>query len=212
MQAPERSEELAAACIGWSERSVLGVTGPLEHVRQVSTGLRLDVANARFQSDDRLYALDLAELVVPEALSSGTLIGRAPREDERAVLHAWRVAYEVEILGAVDSPGTRERTAADVDRQIAAGDVWIALGGGVPTSISMFNAALPDIVQLGGIYTPPEFRGRGYARVAIAASLLAARERGVTRAVLFTANSSAMRTYEALGFRHVGAYALMLLQ
>ena len=62
------------------------------------------------------------------------------------------------------------------------------------------------------IYTPPKLRGRGYAKLAVAASLVVARERGASRAVLFTGNPSAVRTYEALGFRRVGDYALVLLR
>jgi predicted GNAT family acetyltransferase len=69
---------------------------------------------------------------------------------------------------------------------------------------------LPDIVQLGGIYTPPRLRGRGYARAAVAASLLEARRRGAERAVLFTATPNAERCYAAVGFRRVGDYALVL--
>jgi len=45
-------------------------------------------------------------------------------------------------------------------------------------------------VQLGGIFTPPEHRGHGYARAAVAASLIAASQRGAFRAVLFTSNPS----------------------
>jgi len=67
-------------------------------------------------------------------------------------------------------------------------------------------------VQLGGIYTPPALRGRGFARCAVAASLLAARERGASRAVLFTGNPNAVRTYEALGFARVGDYSIVLLR
>jgi len=70
---------------------------------------------------------------------------------------------------------------------------------------------LPDIVQLGGIYTPPEQRGRGYAKVSVAGSLLVAAQRGATRAVLFTKNPSAVRSYEAVGFRRIGDYGLVLL-
>jgi predicted GNAT family acetyltransferase len=73
------------------------------------------------------------------------------------------------------------------------------------------STPLPDIVQLGGIYTPPAFRGRGYAKASVAASLLAARDRGATRAVLFTSNPSAARSYEAVGFQRLGDYGLILL-
>jgi predicted GNAT family acetyltransferase len=71
---------------------------------------------------------------------------------------------------------------------------------------------LPDSVQLGGIYTPRELRGRGYAKRAIAAQLLAAGASGLMRSVLFTNNPSAVRCYEALGFRRIGEFSLVLLR
>ena len=96
--------------------------------------------------------------------------------------------------------------------EVAEGNAWVAVVENTPVSLSAFNAALPDIVQLGGIYTPPALRGRGFAKVVVAASLLVARDRGSSRAVLFTKNPSAARTYEAIGFRRIGDYSLVLLR
>jgi len=74
-----------------------------------------------------------------------------------------------------------------------------------------FNASLPDMVQVGGVYTPPGSRCRGYARAAVAGSLLLAREAGVSRAILFTGeNNHAQRPYRALGFEETGDYGLIL--
>jgi predicted GNAT family acetyltransferase len=69
---------------------------------------------------------------------------------------------------------------------------------------------LPDCVQVGGVYTPPELRGRGYARAVVAASLLAARDAGVERSILFTGqdNDFARRAYLALGYEVVGEYGI----
>jgi predicted GNAT family acetyltransferase len=132
--------------------------------------------------------------------------------EERDLLCSWRTAYDIETLGSTDSEETRNRAAGALDRQIAEGNAWVAVRNGEPISLSAFNATLPDIVQLGGIYTPPENRGRGYAKAAVAASLIAARERGASRAVLFTSNPSAARSYEAVGFRRMGDYGLVLLK
>ena len=69
------------------------------------------------------------------------------------------------------------------------------------------------MVQVGGVFTPPELRGRGHARAVVAGSLLSARAAGVSRAVLFTEreNAPARRAYQALGFRVVGDYGMVLL-
>jgi predicted GNAT family acetyltransferase len=89
--------------------------------------------------------------------------------------------------------------------------VRVALVDGRLVSLAAFNAVMPEIVQIGGIYTPPGQRGRGYARAAIAALPLDAHQRGVERAVLFAGNPSAIRCYERLGFRRVGDFGLVLL-
>jgi GNAT superfamily N-acetyltransferase len=212
LQAPESVEELSRACLEHSERSVTGFSGPLDQVRRARSALGLTGVRAVMDSDESLYALDLTDLIVPPALSHGSLTCRAPLAGERDVLCAWRVSYAIETLGATDSRETREHASQSMDQQIADRNVWVAVQKGDPVSVSAFNAALPDIVQLGGIYTPPEFRGRGYAKVAVAGSLLAARERGATRAVLFTDSPSAIRSYEGVGFQRVGAFGLILLE
>jgi len=212
LQAPESVAELARACVGASQRSVTGVAGPLPQVAQATRALGLKAEDASYNRDEWLYGLDLADLMVPVALSSGVVACRAPLPSERDTLCAWRRAYDIEALGAADTEQTRLRSARFLDQQIADGNAWIAVEHGAPVSLSSFNAVLPDIVQLGGIYTPPELRGRGFAKVAVAASLVAARERGVQRAVLFTSNPSAARAYEALGFLRTGGYAVALFR
>ena len=212
LQAPEHAAELARACVEWSGRAVAGLSGPLDQVHQARSALELNVANVALDGPEGLYALDLLELVVPDALSAGTVVCRAPRPEERDTLCAWRLAYDIEVLGATDSAEHRQRSARFLDDQIAEGNAWVALAGTTLVSLSAFNASLPDIVQLGGIYTPPEFRGRGFAKVVVAASLVVARDRGAARAVLFTSNPKAVRAYEAIGFCRIGDYSLVLLR
>ena len=211
LQAPGFAEELARACVDSNQRRVAALTGPLTQVHQAAAALQLDLETANFRSHEWLYGLDLSGLIVPTALTTGSVVCRAPHPVEHDTLCAWRLAYDIELFAATDTAQTRQRAVSVLQQQISDGDAWVALEGGAPVSLSAFNAALPDIVQLGGIYTPPELRGRGFAKVAVAAALLAARERGAERAVLFTSNPSAVRTYEALGFRRIGDYALVFL-
>jgi GNAT superfamily N-acetyltransferase len=213
---PDAVATLARACAERSERPVTGFAGPLAQVKAGRAALGLTDAPAAMDGCEWLYAMDLADIIVPDALRNGTIVCRPPRADERELLCEWRFAYDIETLGSPDSDETRERSTAFLDRQIADGDVWVATEAAaeapMPVSLSAFNAALPDIVQLGGIYTPPALRGRGYAKAAVAHSLLMARERGASRAVLFTENPSAARSYEAVGFRRTGDYSLVLLR
>jgi GNAT superfamily N-acetyltransferase len=212
MQAPGQADALARGCVETSGRSVSGLLGPPDQVRDARAALGLaDAACA--DKPETLFALDLASLIVPELLANGEVACRPAQSEDRAVLHDWGFAYDMETLGAANTPEARRRAAEFMDMRIDANNAWVAVDReGRLLSFSSFNATLPDIVQLGGIYTPPALRGRGYAKLSVAHSLLVARDRGATRAVLFTSNPSAERAYEAVGFRRIGEYALVLFQ
>lgn len=126
---------------------------------------------------------------------------------------AWRMAYNIETIHEPDGPELWEHSRSGVERYLGQRATWILEAGGQPVATTSFNARLPEIVQVGGVYTPPEWRNRGYARAAVAASLLAARAEGVRRAILFTGQERwpARRAYEAIGFRPVGDYYIALL-
>ena len=96
-----------------------------------------------------------------------------------------------------------------IERINSEGSLWVLLDGDRIVSMTAFNARLPDCVQVGGVWTPPELRSRGYARCAVAGSLLEAREKGAEQAILFTDDAAARRTYLALGFRVIGDYGIL---
>lgn len=215
VQAPDGADAGAAAreAVRRSRRTVTGFSGPWSQVVAAREALGLGAAPTTKDSRDELYVLDLARLVVPPGLASGTLRCRHPTESELALLVDWRVRFAVEALGATDGPDLRQASTDDVRLQHDRGTDWLLLAGAAPVSYSVFNAMLPDIVQIGGVWTAPEFRGRGYARSVVAGSLLSARKQGIERAVLFAdpANEAARRAYLFLGFRVSGDYGLVLL-
>ncbi len=205
--------DLVRAAIARSGRTVAGVVGPWAQVVAARAALGDDDTRVRLCSHEDLFALDLAALAVPAPLAGGTVRCRRPRTDELDLLVDWRVAYDVEISNATDTPELRASTATDIARLHTDGATWVLTADGAVVAFSAFNAQLPDTVQVGGVYTPPARRGRGYARAVVAGSLCAARERGVTGALLFTGqdNHAAQRAYRALGFRVVGDYGVVLL-
>ncbi len=101
-----------------------------------------------------------------------------------------------------------------MERSLAEGWTWLLEEAGQPVACTSFNTAIPEAVQVGGVWTPPELRGRGYARCIVAASLLDARNEGAKQAILFTGetNFPAQKAYLALGFRLIGDYRIMLLK
>lgn len=220
MQAPGCVEMLWRAAVMASGRPVRGVVGPADQAAAIITALAAGAAGAGrplvVQQDalEKLYQLDLNSLVVPEALQTGRVQGRRAEQADLDVLTDFGVGFDIEALGELRSPQLTTENRAVSERMIAEGTIWLLEAGGSPVAMTGFNARIAEAVQVGGVYTPPELRGRGYARCAVAASLLAARAAGARLGVLFTAESNlaAQRAYEALGFEHVGGWRLMLLR
>ena len=213
LQAPVQIEALCRAAIGASGRSLAGMLGPAAQVGAAKAALGLAEGATQMDETENLYSLALRDLVVPEGLCTGRQCGRRITPGDVDQVTEWLVAFALEALGDDDSPRLWERTRASVERKRGQGMTWILEDGGRPVSTSGFNTATAEAVQIGGVYTPPQFRGRGYGRAVVAASLLDARAEGVEGSILFTGvkNVPAQRCYEALGYRQIGDYRLILL-
>ena len=120
----------------------------------------------------------------------------------------------MESLGDEEGTELWDRSRAAAERMIREQRCWLLEEGGKPVSTSAFNTSFEEAVQVGGVWTPPKLRRRGYGRAVVAVSLLDARAQGVGTAVLFTGldNIPAQKAYLALGFRHIGDYRLILLR
>jgi predicted GNAT family acetyltransferase len=81
---------------------------------------------------------------------------------------------------------------------------------GAAVAMAGINSRLPKIVQVGGVYTPPQARGQGLARRAVTGLLRA--QQGVERSILFAADASAAKAYEGIGYRRIGAYRVAVLK
>lgn len=204
----ERAAELVAAALAARPgRSCQGVLGAPDAVAEV---LRLPAfadRHLRVAARQVLLACDLAELPSPTAHTDRV---RLANLKDRDALAEWRHAYLCETLGAQTSPALLAQAQDEIDRAIDAGRLYLLCMGDNALATAAFNATLPEIVQVGGLYCPPEERGLGYGRIVLHGALLAARDKGVARAVLFAAeaNVAALRSSQALGFKPVADYAL----
>ncbi len=153
-----------------------------------------------------LYRLNLDQLQDP-----GPAEIRHPTEADTDLLAQWFRAYHIEALGAADDDTLTATINTRVSTTIATGNVRLLIENGCPVAMTAFNAQLPDMVQIGGVYTPPHLRSRGLARHAVAAHLKEAQKQGVQTAILFASTPAACRAYEALGFDRIGRYTLAIL-
>lgn len=209
---PESVGALAVEAVRLSGRGVAGVIGATVQVEAALTAVGLGATTPVFRSIEDLFSLSLDALRVPALLAGTTAVVRAPLAEELELLIAWRVGYEAEALAGV--PSNPEGVAERLRRQLAQNTVFVLTVDDAPVATCTWNAHTEDAVQIGGVWTPPPLRGRSYGRSVVAGSLQEAVRRGCVRSILFTdqANVSARRAYEALGYRRVGDYAIVLFE
>ncbi|MFN2285301.1 MAG: GNAT family N-acetyltransferase [Anaerolineae bacterium] len=213
-QAPVHLDVLWRKTLMASGRPLKGIIGPHEQVIAIKDALELERYERQLDQREKLYSLELAALRVPEALTTNRVAGRRAQSCDVDVLTRWRVGYEIETLGEEESEQLWARERAAAEHVVADGNTWMLEAEGRPVATSAFNSRISEAVQIGGVWTPPEFRRRGYARCVVAQSLLDARAEGAQIAILFTGedNIPAQKAYTALGFRRIGDYYLFMLR
>ncbi|MGD8904703.1 MAG: GNAT family N-acetyltransferase [Anaerolineae bacterium] len=213
-QAPVQFDALCHAAIEASGRKLMGLLGPAAQVQAVKDAFDLSEDAIQMDETENLYSLRLADLIVPEGLRSGRLTGRRIQPGDVEQVTEWLVAFSLEALAEEEGPQLWELVRSGVQRKQVQGLTWILHDRGNPVSTSAFNTRTAEVVQIGGVYTPPELRSRGYGRAVVAASLLDARAEGVHSSILFTGveNIAAQRSYGALGYQHIGDYRLLRMR
>lgn len=209
VQAPVHADTVALEAARRSGRAVHGLLGPWEQVVAARHALGLDETPTARSTREELCSLALSDLVRPEVLDTPRITCRHTRDDELAQLVQWRVAFARQSLGETLDLG---QARDEIQHWHDSGSAWVLERSGRPVSFSAFNARLPDIVQIGGVYTPPAERNRGYGRAVVAGSLIEARNSGVRRAVLFAEDPAAQKAYRALGFQSAGNYGLVIFR
>jgi ribosomal protein S18 acetylase RimI-like enzyme len=186
-------------------RQIKGFIGEGQQVAALrqATGL---TRKANLDVTEPSFGLNIAEMVMPDIAGFKLHpLTAAPL----GLLIDWRASYQVETLDAPPDMA-RERADREIRAYIKTDSHRVLFRDGVPVSMTGFNAQLPEIVQVGGVYTPPELRSRGFARVALAMHLSETSIDGVKTAVLSAANEAAVRTYNGLGFERTGSFAFAI--
>jgi predicted GNAT family acetyltransferase len=100
--------------------------------------------------------------------------------------------------------------AAGARRLIGGGTAYLWRDGGGVRSIAAVAGPTPNGIRVNHVYTPPEFRGRGYASNLVAAVTRRMLGSGRKFCTLFTdlANPTSNKIYRAIGYRPVCDCAL----
>ena len=195
----------AAARAVLAGAEVAGAIGPAGQVRPLVEALGLGRAAISQDAVEPGFALDLKDLVIPQG--PGVLAGLEAADP--AVLYAWRADYLTVVTG-IRPDRAAELGQRDIEQFRASGRHRLLLEAGNPVAMCGFNAVLPDVVQVGAVYVPPDLRGKGRARRVVALHLAEARAQGVGRARLFAVSDPAARAYRAIGFGPADPVGLLL--
>ena len=213
VQAPDGPSVALLECLREAcDRPVRALLGPFEQVVRARAVLGLEGTPCDRASREFLYAIEL-EGVEGHALlrEDGVVARRAARED-LDVLARWRVAYMSEALWMEPSEVDVEQARGVMVRAVDERRGWVLELRGELVAYTGNNAEVEEMHQLGGVWTPPEHRCRGYARAVISQQLLDMRSDGRARAILFTdeENVAAQRAYEAIGFEKIGLFGMFI--
>lgn len=127
---------------------------------------------------------------------------------DRDLLIEWQIGFFEEA--DPDGPKPRAKYAQErVDQRLdpnrpQGSVVWVDKGEVV--SMSAFTVPVATSIGVGSVYTPPQFRGRGYATALVASQSRMHLEDGFDQCLLNTdlANPTSNSIYQRIGYRQVG--------
>lgn len=176
-----------------------GVHGPRQEAAdfvELWSGIGGCQARARMA----LQIHQLTSVTTPEGVE-GSVRRAEPADLE--LLKRWSSAFVREAL-----PGEPHDALSWASRQLAVSDRGVFLWeiGGEAVSMASYSGPTPNGIRIGGVYTPPEQRGNGYASACVAALSEYLLAKGFRFVFLFTdlAHPGADRIYRRLGYRPMG--------
>lgn len=183
---------------GLAGEELPGVVGPPEAVRQFAERWTGRTGEGwQVQIEERIFRL---RRVIPPRPTPGAM--RPAQVADRDLMVEWIVAFEREALPDSDAA----RVADSVDDSLAGVGHRIFLWEDAePVSLVGTGGATPNGIRIGPVYTPPRFRGRGYASALTATVSQAMLDEGRRFCFLYTdlANPTSNRIYAAIGYEPV---------
>ena len=146
-------------------------------------------------------ALDLRvhqlQTVQPVSKAAGHL--RQATESDRDLLVQWNHDFMMEAFGALE-----EDPEKTTERQIHRGVAYVWQDQ-VPVSMACARPSTPNGATIGPVYTPSEYRGKGYATACVAALSQQLLDQGCHSCFLFTdlANPTSNHIYQKIGYQPV---------
>lgn len=135
--------------------------------------------------------------MAPEGASGQPAGARAPQDTD--LISRWMREFHDEATPR--APAQDWKLVAW--KRISAGDVCVWWDGGRPVAMACSSQTASAVARVGPVYTPPEFRGRGYGTAVTAVATEAVLLAGARQVILYTdlSNRTSNSIYVAIGFR-----------
>ena len=151
----------------------------------------------RVSMEQRIHEL---REVNPEIASIGTL--RLAEAEDMSFLPYWIEGFSYDCFGHSASPKSDpEPYLYFIEKK----SLYILEDKGTPVSMSQINREMRTLAGVSHVYTPPYFRGKGYASSCVAGVSRLILQRGFKSCVLYTdlANPTSNSIYHKIGYRPV---------
>jgi len=175
---------------GWT---VPGVLGPA-HIADTFAAAWGEIAGQPYEEEMRQRVFQLTAVKLPKG-TPGRL--RAAVHDDLDLVAEWAFHFTVGIFGEGDREGIRR----SVERRIAERGIYL-WEDGQPVSVAARSRSTRSTIAVNLVYTPPEFRRRGYATACVAHLSQLLLDQGWRSCTLFTdlANSTSNHIYQEIGY------------
>jgi len=189
---PVAAAELIAQDLQQTAREIPGVNGPKEAASQFAkVWQKLTGSPWRIRMTQRVHVLD--SVAAPERPTSGAL--RAMQHSDLELVRDWFAGFAREADLAYLPAGLAERAVNS-----AYGRIWDDAG---PKCMVTATRETPHGRSVNAVYTPPEFRERGYATAAVTQLSREILASGKRFCCLYTDtnNPTSNSVYRAIGYR-----------
>jgi GNAT superfamily N-acetyltransferase len=163
----------------------------------ILTGAMATAVAVKAEERQRLYRLGRLAPPVPGPAGRARVATKA----DRGLVVDWFAAFNKEtFVRSPPDPG------AMVDSRLPWGGIHLwTLDDGTPVSLAARSREAAGMARVAPVYTPPEYRARGYAAVVTASVSQAALDAGVGEVLLFTdlANPISNGVYRRIGYEPV---------
>lgn len=155
--------------------------------------------NYKITMNQRIYEL---QTVNPEIKQFGSV--RLLDERDMCFFPYWFEAFNAEISYSKTEMSVPHNEGLYRYR-LSSKSIYILEVGGIPVSMAEYNRGLQTAVGIALVYTPPYFRGKGYATSCVAQLSQMALDKGYKKCVLYTdlQNPTSNSIYRKIGYKAV---------